>query len=115
LPFIKDKSVDNFMITIFCDNSEKRINKERILKNLLHSYKSKLSQDGTIQIIVENEQDFRKIMSLIPEHDFKIIDTFDKVALAATTQDKSIHTDDPKNVKIITIQRQQNNNNNIQK
>ena len=24
LPFIKDKSVDNFMITIFCDNSEKR-------------------------------------------------------------------------------------------
>jgi len=115
LPFIKDKSVDNFMITIFCDNSEKRINKERILKNLLHSYMSKLSQDGTIQIIVENEQDFRKIMSLIPEHDFKIIDTFGKVASGALNPDKSRHTKDAKNVKIITIQKQQNNNNNIQK
>ena len=113
LPFIKDKSVDNFMITIFCDNSEKRNNKERILKNLLHSYKSKLSQDGTIQIIVENKQDFRKILSLIPEHDFKTINTSDKVALGAQNPDKSRHTNDAKNVKIITIQKQQNNNNNI--
>ncbi len=76
---------------------------------------SKLSQDGTIQIIVENEQDFRKIMSLIPEHDFKIIDTFGKVASGALNPDKSRHTKDAKNVKIITIQKQQNNNNNIQK
>jgi tRNA G46 methylase TrmB len=116
LPFIKDKSVDNFMITIFCDNSKKRNNKERILKNLLHSYMSKLSQDGTIQIIVENEQDFRKIISLIPEHDFKIINTFDKVALEALNPNKYRHnTNDVKNVKIITIQKQQNDNNNIQK
>ncbi|WP_458720104.1 HD domain-containing protein [Candidatus Nitrosocosmicus sp. R] len=115
LPFIKDKSVDNFMITIFCDNSEKRVNKERILKNLLHSYKSKLSQDGTIQIIVENEQDFRKILSLIPEHDFKTNNMSDKVALRALNLDKSGHTNDAKNVKIITIQKQQNNDNNIQK
>ena len=85
------------MITIFCDNSEKRVNKERILKNLLHSYKSKLSQDGTIQIIVENEQDFRKIMSLIPEHDFKI--TYHcpiRVALRALNLDKSGHTNELK-------------------
>ena len=103
------------MITIFCDNSEKRVNKERILKNLLHSYKSKLSQDGTIQIIVENEQDFRKILSLIPEHDFKTTNMSDKVALRALNLDKSGHTNDAKNVKIITIQKQQNNDNNIQK
>jgi len=115
LPFIKDKSIDNFMITIFNDNSEKRYNKERVLRNLLHSYMSKLIQDGTIQIIVENEQDFRKIMSLIPEHNFKIINKFDKVALEAPNLDESRHTNDVKNVKIITIQRQQNNNNNIQK
>ncbi|WP_144732976.1 HD domain-containing protein [Candidatus Nitrosocosmicus arcticus] len=115
LPFIKDKFVDNFIITIFCDNSEKRVNKERILKNLLHSYKSKLSQDGTIQIIVENEQDFRKIMSLIPEHGFKIISTSNKVTLGALNSDKSKHTNHAKNVKIITIQKLQNNNNNIQK
>ncbi|HKO63711.1 MAG TPA: hypothetical protein VJU13_00790, partial [Candidatus Nitrosocosmicus sp.] len=103
------------MITIFNDNSEKRYNKERVLRNLLHSYMSKLIQDGTIQIIVENEQDFRKIMSLIPEHNFKIINKFDKVALEAPNPDESRHTNDVKNVKIITIQRQQNNNNNIQK
>ena len=115
LPFIKDKSVDNFMITIFCDNSEKKVNKERMLKNLLHSYQSKISQDGTIQIIVENEQDFRKIMSLMPEHDFKILNTSDKIALGALNPDKSRHTNDAKNVKIITIQKQQNNDNNIQK
>ena len=115
LPFIKDKSIDNFMITIFRDNSEKRYNKERVLRNLLHSYMSKLIQEGTIQIIVENEQDFRKIMSLIPEHNFKIINKFDKIALEAPNSDKSRHTNDVKNVKIITIQRQQNNNNNIQK
>ena len=115
LPFIKDKSVDNFMITIFCDNSERRNNKERILKNLLHSYKSKLSQDGTIQIIVENEQDFGKIMSLIPEHDFKIINTSPKVPLGALNTDKSRHTNDAKNVKIIIIQKQQNNDNNMQR
>lgn len=115
LPFIKDKFVDNFIITIFCDNSEKRVNKERILKNLLHSYKSKLSQDGTIQIIVENEQDFRKIMSLIPEHGFKIISTSNKVPLGALNSDKSKRTNHAKNVKIITIQKLQNNNNNIQK
>ena len=115
LPFIKDKSVDNFMITIFCDNSEKKVNKERMLKNLLHSYQSKISQDGTIQIIVENEQDFRKIMSLMPEHDFKILNTSDKIALGALNPDKSRHTNDAKNVKIITIQKQQNNDKNIQK
>jgi len=115
LPFIKDKFVDNFIITIFCDNSEKRVNKERILKNLLHSYKSKLSQDGTIQIIVENEQDFRKIRSLIPEHGFKIISTSNKVPLGALNSDKSKRTNHAKNVKIITIQKLQNNNNNIQK
>lgn len=115
LPFIKDKFVDNFIITIFCDNSEKTVNKERILKNLLHSYKSKLSQDGTIQIIVENEMDFRKIMSLIPEHGFKIVSTSDKVTLGALNPDKSKHTNHAKNVKIITIQKLQNNNNNTQK
>ena len=115
LPFIKDKFVDNFIITIFCDNSEKTVNKERILKNLLHSYKSKFSQDGTIQIIVENEKDFRKIMSLIPEHGFKIVGTSDKVTLEALNPDKSKHTNHPENVKIITIQKLQSNNNNTQK
>jgi hypothetical protein len=103
------------MITIFCDNSEKRVNKERTLKNLLHSYKSKLSQDGTIQIIVENEQDFRKILSLIPEHDFKTTNMSDKAASRALNLDKSGHTNEAKNIKIITIQKQQNNDNNIQK
>ncbi|WP_458745530.1 HD domain-containing protein [Candidatus Nitrosocosmicus sp. T] len=115
LPFIKDKFVDNFIITIFCDNSEKTVNKERILKNLLHSYRSKLSQDGTIQIIVENEKDFRKIMSLIPEHGFKIVSTSDKVTLEALNPDKSKHTNHIENVKIITIQKLQSNNNSTQK
>jgi hypothetical protein len=54
-------------------------------------------------------------MSLIPEHDFKIINTSDKVALGALNPDKSRHTNDTKNVKIIIMQKQQNNDNNIQK
>ena len=54
-------------------------------------------------------------MSLIPEHGFKIVSTSDKVTLGAPSPDKSKHANHAKNVKIITIQKLQSNNNNTQK
>jgi hypothetical protein len=44
-------------------------------------------------------------MSLIPEHDFKIISTSDKIALGALNPEKPRHMNDAKNVKIVTIQK----------
>lgn len=104
LPFIKDKFIDNFILTIFSDSSVKIIKKEKILRNLLHSYNSKLSYEGTIQIIVEKEKDIEKIITLIPNHDFKIINTEDKVISRVLTSDKSENTKYSTSFKIITIQ-----------
>ena len=101
LPFIKDRSVDNFIITLFYDKSKKAANMERILKNLLHSYSSKLNQGGTIQIVVDNDTDFEKIISLIPDHDYKILDSTDTILPKISSSDKPA---DVQHIKVITIQ-----------
>ncbi len=107
LPFIKDKSIDNFIVTIFYDNSRKLINKQRILRNLLHSYNSKLNQGGTIQIIIDNNVDFENITSVIPGHDYKIIESTDMILQYAAKSDKTVNK---RNIKVITIQNLNNNN-----
>ena len=101
LPFIKNKSVDNFIITLFCDKSKKMINRERILRNLLHAYSSKLSQEGTIQIVIENDAELDRIIPLISDHDYKIVESND---LILTNMNDSDKLDDNKPVKIITVQ-----------
>lgn len=109
LPFIKDKSVDNFIVTVFYDKPRKMINKERILRNLLHSYSSKLNQGGTIQIIVDNTIDFENVISLIPDHDYKVIESTDIILQNVAKSAKPV---DKKSIKVITIQNSNNNNNN---
>jgi tRNA G46 methylase TrmB len=109
LPFIKDKSVDNFIVTIFYDKSRKTVNKERILKNLLHSYSSKLNHGGTIQIVVDDNVDFEKIISLIPAHDYKILESSDTFL---PNSDGSSKPNNLRRVKVITIQNLHQNNSN---
>ena len=74
---------------------------ERILNNLLHSYSSKLNQGGTIQIVVDNDTDFEKIISLIPDHDYKILDSTDTILPKISSSDKPA---DVQHIKVITIQ-----------
>lgn len=109
LPFIKDKSVDNFIVTIFYDKSRKTVNKERILKNLFHSYSSKLNHGGTIQIVVDDNVDFEKIISLIPAHDYKILESSDTFL---PNSDGSSKPNNLRRVKVITIQNLHQNNSN---
>jgi tRNA G46 methylase TrmB len=111
LPFIKDKSVDNFIVTIFYDKSTRAVNKERILKDLLNSYSSKLNQGGTIQIIVDNDIEFEKIISLIPDHDYRILEPTDTSlpdasSSSSSSSDKSV---DMPRMKVITIQNMHQN------
>lgn len=110
LPFIKDKSVDNFIVTLFYDKSKKTTNKERILKNLLHSYSSKLNQGGTIQIVVDDDTDFEKIISLIPDHNYKILESTNRIMSNVGSSDKPV--DRPPQMKVITIQSIDQNNTN---
>ena len=72
LPFIKDKSIDNFIVN--ASNEIKiDINKITSLRDLFYSYNSKLVLNGTIQIILEKNQNYDEIISLIPNQEFKII------------------------------------------
>ncbi|WP_148685183.1 HD domain-containing protein [Candidatus Nitrosocosmicus hydrocola] len=109
LPFIKDKSVDNFIVTIFYDKSRKTANKERILKNLLHSYSSKLNQGGTIQIVVDDNTDFENIIALIPDHDYKILESSDMILPDAGSSANP--SDIKRRIRVITIQNLHQNNN----
>lgn len=102
LPFIKDKSVDNFIVTIFYDKSKKAINKERILNNLLHAYSLKLNQGGTVQIVVDHGIDIEKIISHIPNHDYKVLGSIDMIMPDIDSSDKSV---DMPRIKVITIQK----------
>ena len=111
LPFIKDKSIDNFIVTIFYDKSRKNANMERILRNLLHSYSSKLNHGGTIQIVLDDNADFEKIVSLIPDHDYKILESSDtSLPDTGSSLSKPINL---RRVKVLTIQNlHQNSSNN---
>ena len=111
LPFIKDKSIDNFIVTIFYDKSRKNANTERILRNLLHSYSSKLNHGGTIQIVSDDNTDFEKIVSLIPDHDYKILESSDmSLPDTGSSSSKPINL---RRVKVLTIQNlHQNSSNN---
>lgn len=109
LPFIKDKAVDNFIITLFCDKSKKMINRENILRNLLTAYSSKLSQEGTIQIVIENDVELKRIIPLISEHDYKITESNEMILTKVNNPEILF---DSRPVKIITIQNLYKNTNN---
>lgn len=73
LPFIKDRSIDNFIITMTNDE-KKDLHKTVLLKDLFYSHSSKLVMNGTIQVITGKDQDHENIISLIPDQEFKVMD-----------------------------------------
>ena len=73
LPFIKDRSIDSFIITMTNDE-KKDLNKTMLLKDLFYSHGSKLVMNGTIKVITGKDQDHKNIASLIPDQEFKIMD-----------------------------------------
>jgi hypothetical protein len=85
------------------------INRENILRNLLTAYSSKLSQEGTIQIVIENDAELKRIIPLISEHDYKITESNDAILTKVNNPEILF---DSRPVKIITIQNLYKNTNN---
>jgi tRNA G46 methylase TrmB len=102
LPFIKDKSIDNFIITITGETKE-GLKKIRLLRDLLYSYSSKLVSNGTIQIIMGKDQNYEKIISLIHDKEFKMINISDNIISKDILKDEFIDLEKLENVKMITI------------
>jgi hypothetical protein len=102
LPFIKDKSIDNIIINI-SNELKIDINKATLLKDLFYSYNSKLVLNGTIQIIINKNQDYDEVISLMPNQEFKIINISTNIISKYILNNKFIDFDNLGKVKIITI------------
>ncbi len=102
LPFIKDKSIDNIIINI-SNELKIDINKATLLKDLFYSYNSKLVLNGTIQIIIDKNQDYDEVISLMPNQEFKIINISTNIISKYILNNKFIDFDNLEKVKIITI------------
>ena len=102
LPFIKDKSIDNIIINI-SNELKMDINKATLLKDLFYSYNSKLVLNGTIQIIIDKNQDYDEVISLMPNQEFKIINISTNIISKYILNNKFIDFDNLEKVKIITI------------
>ena len=102
LPFIKDKSIDNIIINI-SNELKMDINKVTLLKDLFYSYNSKLVLNGTIQIIINKNQDYDEVISLMPNQEFKIINISTNIISKYILNNEFIDFDNLEKVKIITI------------
>ena len=102
LPFIKDKSIDNIIINI-SNELKMDINKMTLLKDLFYSYNSKLVLNGTIQIIINKNQDYDEVISLMPNQEFKIINISTNIISKYISNNEFIDFDNLEKVKIITI------------
>ena len=102
LPFIKDRSIDNFIITITNDK-KKDFNKTRLLRDLFYSYSSKLVINGTIQIIIGKDQDYENIISLIPNREYKMMNISNNIISKDILNDEFIDLEKLEKVKMITI------------
>ncbi len=102
LPFIKDKSIDNIIINI-SNELKIDINKATLLKDLFYSYNSKLVLNGTIQIIIDKNQHYDEVISLMPNQEFKIINISTNTISKDILNDKFIDFDNLEKIKIITI------------
>jgi hypothetical protein len=102
LPFIKDKSIDNIIINI-SNELKMDINKVTLLKDLFYSYNSKLVLNGTIQIIINKNQDYDEVISLMPNQEFKIINISTNIISRYISNNEFIDFDNLEKVKIITI------------
>ena len=72
LPFIKDNSIDTFIISLI-DDRRTAVHKTRLLRDLFYSYNSKLTLNGTIQIIIGRDQNYEKVISLMPNKELKLL------------------------------------------
>ncbi|MER5175613.1 MAG: hypothetical protein ABJB73_07535 [Candidatus Nitrosocosmicus sp.] len=103
LPFIKDKSIDNFIINISNDEIKIDVNKTRLL-DLFYSYHSKLVSKGTIQIIAGKDQDYEEIISLIPNQVFKLLSVSNNNVISKDIlNNEFIDFDNLEKIKTITI------------
>nr|MBA3749425.1 hypothetical protein [Nitrosopumilus sp.] len=102
LPFIKDKSIDRFIITI-TDEVKKDVNKIRLLRDLFYSYSSKLVSNGTIQIVIGKDQNIERIISLMSDQEFKILNISDNIISKDILKDEFIDLEKLENVRVITI------------
>jgi tRNA G46 methylase TrmB len=102
LPFIKDRSIDNFIITIYNDK-KKDSNKTRLLRDLFYSYSSKLVINGTIQIIIGKDQDYENITSLLPNREYKMVNISNNIISKDILNDEFIDLEKLEKVKMITI------------
>ena len=102
LPFIKDKSIDNFIINIPIE-PKKDVNNTRLLIDLFYSYNSKLVLNGTIQIIIDKNQDYDEIISLMPNQEVKIMNISTNIISKDILNNEFIDFDNLAKIKIITI------------
>ena len=102
LPFIKDKSIDNFIISLINDRKTEA-HKTRLLRDLFYSYNSKLTLNGTTQIIIERDQNYEKIISLIPDQEFKLLNISDCTVSKDILKDVFIDFEKLGKIKIIKI------------
>ncbi len=103
LPFIKDKSIDNFIINISNGYIEIDDSKTRLQRDLFYSYQSKLVTNGTIQIIVGKDQNYDEIISLISNQEFKILSISNNIISKDILKNEFIDFDNLEKIKIIAI------------
>ena len=102
LPFIKDNTIDNFIINIY-NGTKVEINSYQLIRELFYSYNSKLVLNGTVQIILEKNRSCDDIKSLIHNLEFKIINIATNKAPKEIIYNKSMDIDKIENTKTITI------------
>ena len=102
LPFIEDKSIDNFIVDMYID-TKMDVNNIRLLRDLFYSYNSKLVLNGTIQILVDKNQNYDEIISLMPNQEFKIMNISNNIISKDILNKEFIDFDGLDKIEIITI------------
>ncbi|HXT83399.1 MAG TPA: hypothetical protein VN704_03565, partial [Verrucomicrobiae bacterium] len=102
LPFVKDKSIDNFIVNLFVEKNTD-IDNTRLLNDLLYSYNNKLVLNGTIKIIFNKNQNSSKIEILIPKDEYKILNESINAIPKNIINKELIDFEYLKNIKIITV------------
>src|SRR6185437_2780117 len=100
LPFVKDKSIDNFIVNLFVEKNTD-IDNTRLLNDLLYSYNNKLVLNGTIKIIFNKNQNSSKIEILIPKDEYKILNESINAIPKNIINKELIDFEYLKNIKII--------------
>lgn len=103
LPFIKDESIDNFILNV---SNDIKIDSTKVslIKDIFSSYFKKLTKNGAIQLIIRKNQNYDEIRSLIAKNKFRIKSINTICIPKDTLYDKSIDFDKLENIEIIIIE-----------